>query len=60
MSLLNSIIKVFVGDKVAKDLKQIQPLVDAIKKFEIEITKLNHDELRQKTEAFKQKIISSY
>ncbi|PJB11526.1 MAG: preprotein translocase subunit SecA [Flavobacteriales bacterium CG_4_9_14_3_um_filter_40_17] len=58
MSLLNSIIKVFVGDKVAKDLKQIQPLVDAIKKFEIEITKLNHDELRQKTEAFKQKIKS--
>ncbi|PKP41628.1 MAG: preprotein translocase subunit SecA [Bacteroidetes bacterium HGW-Bacteroidetes-13] len=58
MSLLNSVIKVFVGDKVAKDLKQIQPLVDAIKKTEIEISKLNHDELRQKTSYFKQKIKS--
>lgn len=59
MSLLNSVIKVFVGDKVAKDLKQVQPLVDAIKKTEIEISKLNHDELRQKTSDFKQKIKSS-
>jgi len=58
MSLLNSVIKVFVGDKVAKDLNQIQPLVDAIKKTEIEISKLNHDELRQKTSYFKQKIKS--
>lgn len=59
MSLLNSIVKVFVGDKVAKDLKQIQPLVDAVKKIEIEISKLNHDELRLKTVDFKQKIKSA-
>lgn len=56
MSLLNSVIKVFVGDKTAKDLKQIQPMVEAVRRVEIEIGKLSNDELRQKTAEFKLKI----
>ncbi|NER12195.1 preprotein translocase subunit SecA [Leptobacterium flavescens] len=56
MSLLNSILKTFVGDKAKKDIKEIQPLVDKIKSFESSVSQLSHDELRSKTEAFKSKI----
>ena len=34
MSILNSVIKLFVGDKQQKDLKILQPVVDDVKKFE--------------------------
>ncbi|MCL4137278.1 UNVERIFIED_CONTAM: hypothetical protein GTU68_028792, partial [Idotea baltica] len=53
MSILNSVIKLFVGDKQQKDLKNLQPVVDNVKKFEAEISKLSHDELRAKTQEFK-------
>jgi len=56
MSLLNSVIKIFVGDKAKKDIKEIQPLVDKIKSFESTFTALSHDELREKTIAFKERI----
>ncbi|WP_340063731.1 preprotein translocase subunit SecA [Ascidiimonas aurantiaca] len=56
MSLLNSVIKIFVGDKAKKDIKEIQPLVDKIKSFESGLTALSHDELREKTITFKEKI----
>ncbi|NVJ88903.1 MAG: preprotein translocase subunit SecA [Flavobacteriaceae bacterium] len=56
MSLLNSVIKLFVGDKQQKDLKDLQPIVDNVKKFEIEFSKLTNDELRGKTIEFKNKI----
>jgi preprotein translocase subunit SecA len=56
MSLLNSILKVFVGDKSKQDVKAIMPIVDKIKTFEKALEALSHDELRAKTEAFKQLI----
>ncbi|WP_075343249.1 preprotein translocase subunit SecA [Tenacibaculum agarivorans] len=56
MSILNSIIKIFVGDKQQKDLKKLQPIIDNIKAFEDAIAKLSHDELRAKTAEFKSKI----
>ena len=34
MSLLNSVLKVFVGDKSKQDVKAIMPVVNKIKTFE--------------------------
>ena len=59
MSFLNSVIKVFVGDKAKKDVKELQPLVDQIKSFENSLSQLSHDELRGKTQYFKNKIKES-
>jgi preprotein translocase subunit SecA len=56
MSILNSVIKLFVGDKQQKDLKILQPIVEDVNKFEDEISKLSHDELRAKTIEFKNRI----
>ncbi|UJH66860.1 preprotein translocase subunit SecA [Allomuricauda sp. SCSIO 65647] len=53
MSLLNSVLKAFVGDKSKKDVKALQPLVEEIKSFEKQLEALTHDELRQKTMTFK-------
>ncbi len=54
MSFINSILKAFVGDKSKKDVKELQPLVDKIKSFENQLEGLGHDELRNKTNQFKQ------
>ena len=56
MGILDSVIKLFVGDKQQKDLKTLQPIVDDVRKFEVEIAKLSNDELRSKTLEFKNKI----
>jgi len=56
MSFLNSVLKVFVGDKAKQDVKALTPLVDKIKTFESAIGALSHDELRAKTAEFKAKI----
>lgn len=56
MSLINSILKAFVGDKSQKDVKAIQPLVNKVKTFESALASLSHDELRAKTTEFKEKI----
>ncbi|MBT8287338.1 MAG: preprotein translocase subunit SecA [Flavobacteriaceae bacterium] len=53
MSILNSVIKAFVGDKSKQDVKSIMPLVNKIKTYEDALGALSHDELRQKTEEFK-------
>lgn len=37
MSFLNSVLKVFVGDKSKKDVKELQPILDKIKSFEKEL-----------------------
>ncbi len=44
------------GTKSERDLKKIWPIVDEIKSFEEEIKTLTDDELKQKTESFRQKI----
>ena len=56
MSILNSVIKLFVGDKQQKDLKILQPIVDDVRKFEVAISNLSNDGLRAKTLEFKEKI----
>ncbi|MCL6265302.1 preprotein translocase subunit SecA [Flagellimonas myxillae] len=56
MSFINSVLKVFVGDKSEKDVKALQPLVNEIKSFEQALEGLSHDQLRQKTVAFKSQI----
>ena len=56
MSIINSLIKLFVGDKAKNDLKSIQPLVEKIKAYAAELEHISNDELRGKTIAFKEKI----
>ncbi|CAM4182423.1 preprotein translocase subunit SecA [Flavobacterium weaverense] len=56
MSFLNSIIKVFVGDKSQKDVKALQPYLTKIKTFENPLMSLTNDELRGRTAFFKEKI----
>jgi len=56
MGLLDSVLKVFVGDKTKKDIKEIQPLVDKTLALGPQIEKLSIDELRHKTVEFKEKI----
>ncbi|QCE40132.1 preprotein translocase subunit SecA [Psychroserpens sp. NJDZ02] len=53
MSFLNSVLKVFVGDKSKQDVKAITPIVDKIKTFEQALIALSHDQLRAKTAEFK-------
>ena len=56
MSIINSLIKLFVGDKAKNDLKSIQPLVEKIKAYAADLEHISNDELRGKTIAFKEKI----
>jgi preprotein translocase subunit SecA len=56
MSFLNSVLKMFVGDKSKKDIKGIQPIVDKIKEYEQQLGQLSLDELRAKTTQFKSRI----
>ncbi|WP_029035358.1 preprotein translocase subunit SecA [Salinimicrobium terrae] len=56
MSFLDTVLKVFVGDKSKKDIKEIQPIVNKILALEKEYEALSLDELRAKTAAFKTKI----
>lgn len=55
-NVLDSVIKMFVGDKSQKDVKSMQPLVEEIKEAEKHLEGLSLDELRQKTVDFKSKI----
>ena len=56
MSLLNSVLKAFVGDKKKKDLKLLQPLVQKVRSFDQEMENLSIDDLRGKTQIFKKAI----
>jgi preprotein translocase subunit SecA len=56
MSILDSVIKVLVGDKKKKDLKALQPIVDEVRAFDTEMENYSIEELRNKTVEFKQKI----
>ena len=56
MSFINSIIKVFVGDKSQKDVKVLQPYLNKIKTFESSLMSLSNDELRARTVFFKERI----
>jgi len=56
MNILNSVLKIFVGDKQQKDLKLLQPIVEKTNAFAEAIGKLSNDELRAKSGEFKSKI----
>ncbi len=56
MSILNSVIKLFVGDKQQKDLKSLQPIIEKVQSFENSLSNLSNDQLRAKTIEFKSKI----
>ncbi len=56
MGILDGILKAFVGDKSKKDINVIQPIVDKIKTYEAALEKLSLDELRAKTQVFKERI----
>ena len=56
MGFLDSVLKVFVGDKSKKDVGAIMPIVDKIKSYEKEYEALSLDQLREKTTTFKNRI----
>ena len=59
MSFLNTVLKSFLGDKNAKDLKEVKKVVAKIKAAEPNIQTLTDDGLREKTAEFKEKIKSA-
>ena len=56
MSFLNKVLKGFLGDKKAQDLKEVKKVVTKIKAVEPNIQQLSDDGLREKTAEFKNKI----
>lgn len=56
MGFLDSVLKVFVGDKAKADVKEIMPIVNQVKSHEKAMEALSIDELRNKTVEFKAKI----
>ena len=56
MSIVNSILSLFFGNKAERDLKEISPYVKAIKNEYERITLLSNDELRAETDFLKKKI----
>ncbi|AZA78490.1 preprotein translocase subunit SecA [Chryseobacterium sp. G0186] len=59
MSFLNKVLKGFLGDKKAQDLKEVKKVVTKIKAVEPNIQQLSDDGLRQKTAEFKANIKSA-
>ena len=53
MSILNSVIKAFVGDKAKKDVKELQPLLKQIKSFEAAMETLTMMHLGKKHKTLK-------
>jgi preprotein translocase subunit SecA len=56
MSIVNKVLKLFVGDKQQKDLKQLQPIVKRVLSFEGDFNLLSNDDLRNKSLEFKNQI----
>ncbi len=56
MAFINNMVTKLFGSKYQKDLKELNPVVDLIKSVSPEIEKLSNDELRNRSEALKQKI----
>ena len=59
MSILNSVLKIFIGDKTKKDLKKITPIVEEINNYQEKLNKISNDKLRNKTIEFKNLISNS-
>lgn len=59
MGILDSVLKIFVGDKSKKDVKALQPIIEKIKDAEANLQSISNDELRAKTITFKSQIVSA-
>ena len=55
----NELIGKLFGNKNTRDMREIQPWVEKVKKAYIEIEKLSNDELRAKTQELKERIKQS-
>src|SRR5690554_3929468 len=60
MSVVNSILALFLGDKSKRVMKEVQPYLERIKAAYPEISKLSNDGLRQHTQELKRRIYDSY
>ena len=56
MSFLNKVLKSFLGDKNANDLKEVKKVVAKIKTVEPGVQQLTDDGLRDKTDEFKRRL----
>ena len=56
MGFIDQVLKGFLGDKNAKDLKEVKKVVAKIKAAESSVENLSDDGLREKTAEFKSKI----
>ena len=56
MSIIDSILNVFLGDKGKKDVKEVTPIVNSILKIEEDLKKISNDDLRSITNSFKKEI----
>jgi len=56
MKIVNSLLKVFLGDKKSKDVKRMQPIVEQVNSLGATMQALSLDELRHKTQEFKDRI----
>lgn len=57
LDFVNKTIQKLFGSKAESDLKLLTPIVKNIKEVEPSISNLNNDELREKTNEFKQRIV---
>ena len=56
MSIIDSILNVFLGDKGKKDVKEVTPIVNSILKIEEDLKNISNDDLRSITNIFKKEI----
>ena len=56
MGFFNKLVTTFIGTKDERDFKKLQPLIKAINELEEDIAALNDNQLKAKTEYFKNKL----
>jgi len=59
MSIVSKVLTFFLGDKVERDIKEIEPYVGKIKSEFSQLSSLSNDALRERTAALKKEIIDS-
>jgi len=56
MSIVNKVIKMFVGDKSTRDIKGVVPIVDSIKAEHKKLQSVSNDELREAAQKLRREI----
>ena len=59
LGTINKILKKLVGDKAAKDLKEVQPIIGQVHAFEAQLAGKSNDELRAVTAQLRKRIADS-